>query len=239
MLAAALCQCSCSPVRDDLFVVDPSANSSRPTTAVVPPPRAGQMASDAGPVTSAAGSGSANVDSGMPASAGAGGTRQLPSTPPFKWTETIPGAGACQAAMFTGQFSCTVDSLSGPETFTGTIFLTLKGSSETQLLSVERGQINVVDDDMKLVVSTDMTGLLDCNTQQLVAALVPKSSEMMPLNRMLNWLSPNATPTVSGMLKGPLDPNRQSIQGDIQLLFDPMPKCPGTFSLQGSPKTMP
>jgi hypothetical protein len=234
-----LCQYSCSPVRDELFVVDPSG-VMRPSTPPVQGPAAGQMASDASTGQPAAGSGAASLDAGVPTSAGTGGnTQPLQSTPPFRWTETIPGAGACQAATFMGQFTCSTDNVVGQNKFAGTITLVLKGSSETQLLSVERGQILVFDEDMKLVVSTEMTGLLDCNTQQLIAALVPKSSEMMPIDRLLNWLNPNATPVTSGMLKGPLDPNLQVIRGDIQLVFEPMPKCPGTFSLQGSPKTMP
>ena len=223
-------------MRDDLFVVDPTGIVPRVT-----PPAAGSVAPDAGTASSAgaaAGSGNPSRDAG-PLAGAAGSTTMLPATTPFRWTETIPGAGRCQAATFMGQFSCTTDNVVGQNRFSGNITLVLKGSSETQLLSVERGQILVFDEDMKLVVSTEMTGLLDCNTQQLIAALVPKNSEMMPLERLLNWLNPNATPVTNGMFKGPLDPNLQVIRGDMQLVFEPMPKCPGTFSLQGTPSAMP
>ena len=225
-------------MRDDLFLVDPTV-SQRPSTPPLPPPAAGQMAADAATASPAAGSGAPGPDAGPPTSAGAGGSMPSGSAPPFRWTETIPGAGACQAAAFMGQFTCTTDNVVGQNKFAGTITLFLKGSSETQLLSVERSQILVYDEDMKLVVSTEMTGILDCNTQQLIAALVPKNSEMMPIERLLNWLNPNATPLMTGMIKGPLDPSLQVIRGDIELVFEPMPKCPGTFSLQGSPKSMP
>ena len=207
---------------------------------VVPPPTNLPAGSIGGAAGAAAGSGGAEVtaaDGGM-AMAGTGGSTPpaVPITPPFRWTETIPGAGGCQAATFMGQFSCAVDGIAGQNKFAGTITLLLKGSSETQLFSVDRGQILVFDEDMKLVVSTQMTGLLDCSTQQLVAELVPKSSEMMPLERVANWFSVNQTPMTTGMLKGPLDTSLQVISGDITLVFEPMPKCPGKFTLQSTPR---
>jgi hypothetical protein len=242
ILAAALCQWSCTAVRDDLFVVEANGVVRAPTF----PPAAGHFAGTVGTgAPSAAGSrapsAGAAADGGIvPGAAGsAGSLPPLASTPPFRWKETVAFAGACQAATFMGQFNCAVDGLLGQNKFAGTITLVLKGSSETQLFNVDRGQILVFDEDMKLVVSTEMTGLLDCSTQQLIAALVPKSSEMMPPERIANWLSVNPTPVVSGKLKGPLDSNLQTIAGDITLVFEPMPKCPGTFSMQVTPRGMP
>jgi hypothetical protein len=233
----ALSQSDCSAARDDLFVVDPSAVVRTPTF----PSAAGNPATGQ---ASAAGSGGpadgGAADGGnlQPAGAGVGGSSgsAVSKVPPFRWTETIPGAGACQAATFMGQFECSVMGLAVENRFAGTITLVLKGSSESQFFNVDRGQILVFDEDMKLVLSTEMTGILDCSTQQLIAALVPRASAMMPFERVAGWLSVNQTPTVSGSLKGPLDPNLQTIRGDLTLTFEPMPKCPGTFSLQGTPR---
>jgi len=234
MLAAALCQWSCSAVRDDLFAID----ESDPVWSEVParkPDSGSPVVVDASAVPSG-GAAAPAADGGMGLAGAGGSARPGPSTaPPFRWTETIPGAGACQAATFMGQFSCTVDGLVGDNQFSGTLVLFFKGASETQLFSVDRSQITVYDESMKAIVSTEMTGLLDCSTERLIAALVPKMSEMMPLERIANWLSVNPTPIVSGTLKGPLDPDFQTISGEITLVFEPMPRCTGTFRLQGSP----
>jgi hypothetical protein len=222
-------------VRDELFAVTESAGG-RSSATTTPNMTAGSAAWGAAGAAAAAanGGGGSNADSGTPGSDAA----QDPTLNPFAnfgWTETIPGAGSCQAGTFNGNFSCKIDALLSMEPLEGSLSLKLKGSTEAQLLSIGGGQLIAWDQNMKLIVTAPVTGTLDCNSQVLTSYVQPTPSEVMPADRQIAWLNLSAQPVVSGMLKGNLDPRQQTITGDFTLLFDQSPKCVGTFTVRLSP----
>jgi hypothetical protein len=236
LMAAACCvtAAGCAPVRDELFVFQPIAGRDASMT-MPAPPNAGKAALPMSGPSGAAGSGTA----AQPSAPTVGSSAPHPHLNPaitFDWTETIPGAGSCQAGKFTGNFSCDVDSILLPERFEGSITLVLKGSSEAQSLTIDAGQLLAFDENTKPVVSaTHIVGTLNCVTQALSADVLPTKSEVMPAERQVAWLNAAQQPSTSGTLKGSLDPSAQTLQGDLQLLFDPSPTCTGTFSVRAAP----
>lgn len=232
LLTAAVCACACTPVRDELFTVTESAGQRAVTTTVAHVTAGGAASGSAGAIAAHGGK-----DGGLDAAAPDIDTTQDPTLNPFAdfgWTETIPGAGSCQAGTFNGNFTCTVDALT-TEPLEGSLSLKLKGATEAQLLSVGGGQLIAWDENMKLIVTAPVTGTLDCNTQVLTSYVQPTPSEVMPIERELAWLNLSSQPVVTGMLKGSLDPRQQTISGDFTLLFDQSPKCVGTFTVRLSP----
>lgn len=225
LLTAAVCQSACKPVSDDLFLVD--------STSIA---QGGVVAS-----SSAAGSGSEPEP--LPPTAGAGsdapaqlnGPRPRNDSVKFEWTESIPGAGACQATMFTGLFECQVGTIVGrPDVLYGVVNLVLMGTSEAQLLDIRAGTITVWDATMTRVVVAPLSGRLECGSQRFTAEIDATLSDPMPLERQIAWLNPNAQPLTTGTLRGSLDPDLQEIKGDIEINFDPNARCQGDFSIKGS-----
>lgn len=156
-------------------------------------------------------------------------------TPTFAWTESIPGAGACQPAMFTGRFYCQIQPLVGdPDQLTGSINLVLRGSSEMQALNIDidGGQISVYDENMNHIVIASVSGGLQCATQHFEAAIDPTPSNAISLEQAVAWAILNVQPTVSGTLQGSLDPDLQEISGEITLLFDTNARCEGEFQVK-------
>jgi hypothetical protein len=235
LLTAAACSIGCAPVRDELFSVTGSPGGRSATTSAAPVTAGNAASGTAGTAASAANGGSgASLDAGS-ANADAAQDPALNPFADFGWTQTIPGAGSCQAGTFNGNFSCTIDAVLSNETLEGSLSLRLKGATEAQLLSVGGGQLISWDENMKLIVTAPVTGTLDCNTQGLTSYVQPTPSEVMPVDRQLTWLNLSSQPVVTGMLKGTLDPLQQSISGPITLLFDQSPHCKGTFIVRLSP----
>jgi hypothetical protein len=157
----------------------------------------------------------------------------LNSSVTFDWTETIPGAGSCQAAKFTGPFYCMVATIIGkPDQLNGSINLVLHGSSESQTLNIDGGNISVYDDAGNSIVITGLTGGLECGTQRLKATIEPKATEAMPVERQLSWLNPNVNPVATGKLTGSLDPALQEIGGDMEVDFEGGTRCVGEFNIK-------
>jgi hypothetical protein len=226
---------ACAPVRDELFVFQPIAGRDAPM-AMPAPPSAGKAALPTSGPSGAAGSGTAAEQPRAPTVGSSTSDPHLNPAIVFDWTETIPGAGSCQAGKFTGNFSCAVDSILLPERFEGSITLVLKGSSEAQSLTIDAGQLLAFDENTKPVVSaTHIVGTLNCVTQALSADVLPTKSEVMPAERQVAWLNAAQQPNTSGTLKGSLDPSAQTLQGDLELLFEPAPTCTGTFSVRAAP----
>lgn len=235
LLTAAACAHACTPVRDELFSVD-EGMGGRAAATTMAHVTAGNSASGNGGAGGAAAHG--GKDGGVDAAAPNNDAAQDPALNPFAdfgWTETIPGAGSCQAGTFNGQFSCNIDSPLSSEPLVGSLSLKLKGATEAQLLSIGGGQLITWDENMKLIVTAPVTGTLDCTTQVLTSYVQPTTSEVMPVDRQLTWLNLSSQPTVSGMLKGDLDPTQQTISGQFTLLFDQSPHCVGTFTVRLSP----
>jgi hypothetical protein len=226
LLTAAVCQSGCKPVSDDLFLVD--------STSIA---QAGTVAS-----SSAAGSGS--EPAAMPPTPSAGSTASVQPSGPrparnetvkFEWSESIPGAGVCQATMFTGLFECQVGTIVGrPDVLYGVVNLRLMGTSEAQNLNISGGSITVWDAMMTRVVIAPLSGALQCGTQSFTADIDPTPSDPMPLERQIAWFNPVAQPVTTGTLRGSLDPDLQEIEGDIEIRFDPNARCQGDFSIKGS-----
>jgi hypothetical protein len=227
LLTAAVCQSGCKPVSDDLFLVGSTSIAQ------------GGIAA-----SSAAAAGSASDASALPPtpSAGSGAPVQPVGTRPvrndsvkFDWTESIPGAGVCQAGMFTGRFECQVGTIVGrPDVLDGVISLVLMGSSEAQNLNISGGTITVWDEMMTRVVVAPVSGELECGSQRFLAEIDATLSDPMPLERQLAWVNPSAQPITTGTLRGSLDPDFQEIEGDIEIKFDPNARCAGDFSLKGA-----
>lgn len=229
MGALLLTAAGCDPVRDELFVVEPrpfAGNTPAAPGGMTSVPQAGL-----GGMLGGSGQGSTTVTF-----AGEGGSDpRLNPRASFDWAETIPGGGACMPATFTGTFSCKLDVIP-PDMLEGAISLVLSGSSEAQSLTVTGGQALVFDSSMKQLLLGAVTGSLNCNTQQIVADIPPKMSEPLGIDRQVFWLlNFVAQPLISGHLKGSLDRSTQSMAGDIVLMFQPGPKCAGSFNVRAAP----
>lgn len=226
LLTAALCQFGCKPVQDDLFQVYPTsiAQAGEPASD-------GQAGADAQAVLMQANIPKGGAEAGEQTNPG---LRPPPnSSVTFDWMESIPGAGACQAAMFTGRFYCMVATIIGkPDQLNGSINLVLRGSSESQTLNIDGGNISVYDESMNNVVITTVSGGLECGTQRLKAMVDPKPTEAMPVERQLSWLNPNVNPVTTGTLTGSLDPQLQEIGGDMELDFEGGTRCVGEFKIK-------
>lgn len=226
LLTAAVCQSGCKPVSDDLFLVDSTSIAQGGTVASSP----------------AAGSGSEPESLPPTLNAGSDATAQPTGPRParnesvkFEWSESIPGAGVCQAGKFTGLFECQVGTIVGrPDVLYGVVNLVLMGTSEAQTLNISGGSITVWDAMMTRVVAAPVIGALQCGTQGFTAEIEPTPSDPMPLERQLAWLNPVAQPVTTGSLRGSLDPDLQEIEGDIEIRFDPNARCAGDFSIKGS-----
>ncbi|MEY4576667.1 MAG: hypothetical protein RL701_1370 [Pseudomonadota bacterium] len=171
---------------------------------------------------------------------GSAGNAGIPGLDPniaFVWKETVPGAGGCRAAKFTGTFTCRVETLLSNEPLEGSLLLVLNGSTESQVLAIGSGQLMAFDFDpaMRLVLQASVSGGLDCGRKALTADVQPTQAELMPIERQLAWLLTSSQPTASGTLRGTFDPDEQVIQGDLSLVFDPTPRCNGTFVVRASP----
>lgn len=219
----------CDPVRDELFVAEP-----RPMAGMSPAPMAGMDVVPRGGVGGAdgeAGRGPITVTFG-----GTGGSDpRLDPHATFGWVETIPGGGSCAQAMFTGTFSCKLDGGLEADVLEGVVTMTLIGSSETQALAVTQPQLLLYDDGMKQVLVAPFTGGLNCNSQALSVEVPPTMTDPLSIDRQVLWLIPTPQPNVSGTLKGALDRDTQAITGDVNLMFQPGPKCTGTFSVRATP----
>lgn len=225
LLTAAVCQSGCKPVSDDLFLVN------EPSLA-----QGGVVANNHPADTSDDPDAQPNAAAGSAAPGQPSGTR-----PPrndsvkFEWTESIPGAGACQATMFTGLFQCQVGTIVGrPDVLSGVVNLVLMGTSEAQTLDISSGSITVWDAMNTRVVVAPLRGMLACGTQAFTAELDPTLSDPIPFDRQLAWFNPNPQPVTTGTLRGSLDPDLQQIEGDIEIRFDPNARCQGDFSIKGS-----
>jgi hypothetical protein len=219
-----VCQFGCNPVRDDLFLVDQSiAQAGTSASAAV-------AGSEGDPVTEVPEMPTAGMSA--PEDVETGQRPALNSSVTFAWTESIPGAGACRAAMFTGRFDCMVATLLGrPDKVTGLINLVLHGSSEAQSLNIDGGQISAWDEAMNRIVLATVSGGLDCGSQRLDATIDSTPSDPWPIERQLNWANLNPQLVARGMLVGSLDPDIQEIAGNLELVFDPGgTRCVGMFS---------
>jgi hypothetical protein len=151
----------------------------------------------------------------------------------FDWTESIPGAGACKAAKFTGRFYCEVPLVSGEtESLNGSLSLVLQGSTESQSLTIAGGGISVYDVNMNRLLIASVSGGLNCTTQRLEAVVDPTPSAPMPVDRQFSWFNPVVQPTTTGMLDGSLDPDLQEVNGTLELLFEPNARCSGRFGVK-------
>lgn len=231
LLMAAACPAGCQPVRDELFVLE-----AQPAGQVAPPPPAGGS-------LGVSGGSSPPAAAGSPGSAGTSADPPVVTGPPlnggitFPWTETIPGAGACQPGRFIGTFTCTIGSLLVPETLDGLVTVVLGGSSESQRLPVDAGQVLAYDANRSLLLAANLAkggGGLDCSTRELEAELEPTPTSALPLDRQLAWLSLSDQPLARGTLRGNLDPNTQVIRGELDLVFEPALMCEGTFDVRAS-----
>jgi len=228
---ATVCQSGCRGVREELFVVDPAEPMGQ-AGMQGPAPEAGGSATGADVTDATASVPQAGV-SGVDSSAESNPSRGANVT--FNWSESIPGAGACRAAWFNGTFSCEVEALldaADPEILIGSIVFHLGGSSEAQTLTVENGQISAYDESSNNVFIAGVTGSLDCSTQHLECSVDPTPTNPMPIERQLRWLNPDVQPHVTGTLKGSLNPDLQEISGDLELVFEPSPRCVGTFQVR-------
>ena len=222
-------------MRDELFTIIESAGGGAAATTIDRTTAGSAASGSAGAgATAAHGGNDAGVD-GATAGIDAAQDPVLNPFADFGWTETIPGAGSCQAGTFNGNFMCKIDAILSNEPLEGSLSLKLKGATEAQLLSVGGGQLIAWDQNMKLIVTAPVTGTLDCNTQVLTSYVQPTPSEVMPADRQIAWLNLSSQPVVSGMLKGNLDPTQQTISGAFTLLFDQSPHCVGTFTVRLSP----
>ena len=226
LLTAAVCQSGCKPVSDDLFLVR-STSIAQAGALASSPPAGGASEPEAVPQTPSAGS-AAPVQQ-------AGARPARDESVKFEWSESIPGAGACQATMFTGLFECQVPTIVGrPDVLYGVVSLVLMGTSEAQTLNISGGTITVWDGMMTRVVVAPLSGMLQCGTQGFTAEIDATPSDPMPLERQLAWFNPVAQPVTTGSLRGSLDPDLQVIEGDIEIKFDPNARCQGDFSIKGS-----
>jgi hypothetical protein len=225
LLVAAVCQSGCKAVSDDLFLLDPTSIAQAGTSASAPP--TDNDPPDELPMTPDAGA-------SMPAQPSTSGSRpSTNSSVVFGWTESIPGAGACQAANFTGSFECMVATIVGrPDRLSGKLQLLLQGSSEEQTLDVGSGQITAYDDNGASVVIAAVNGALECRNQSLTAMLEPTPSAAMPIDRQIAWVNFAVQPITTGMLTGSLDPDLQEITGSLQLMFEPGALCIGKFAVK-------
>jgi hypothetical protein len=152
-------------VSDDLFLVDRTSIAQAGATASTPVADVPEGTEDQ-PI---AGSSSVVM---VTEQTGKGARPKPNSTINFNWTESIPGAGGCQPAMFTGRFFCQVATLTGvPDQLNGVINVVLHGSSETQTLNIDGGQITVYDDNMVRIVIAPVSGGLECGNQRLKASI--------------------------------------------------------------------
>jgi hypothetical protein len=138
--------------------------------------------------------------------------------------------------MFTGRFYCMVATIVGkPDQLNGSINLVLRGSSESQTLNIDGGNISVYDENGNPIVTSTVSGALECGTQRMKASIDPKSAEAFPVERQISWVNFNVNPTTTGTLTGSLDPALQEIGGDIEVDFDAAPgatRCVGEFKIK-------
>lgn len=224
LLTAAVCQSACKPVSDELFLVDRTSIAQAGATASAPAVAAPDGTQD----PSAADSSTVITSPGQTVT----GARPKPNKAVvFSWSESIPGAGACQPARFTGRFFCQVATITGvPDQLTGMINLVLQGSSETQTLNVDGGQITVYDQNMIRVAIAPVSGGLECGNQRLKATIDATPSDPMPVDRQISWVNFTVQPITTGTLTGSLDPELQQITGDLEINFAPTTRCVGEFS---------
>jgi hypothetical protein len=226
LLTAAVCQSACKPVSDDLFLVDRTSIAQAGATASTPVADVPEGTEDQ-PI---AGSSSVVM---VTEQTGKGARPKPNSTINFNWTESIPGAGGCQPAMFTGRFFCQVATLTGvPDQLNGVINVVLHGSSETQTLNIDGGQITVYDDNMVRIVIAPVSGGLECGNQRLKASIDATPTDAMPVERQISWVNLNVQPITTGTLTGSLDPDLQQITGDLEINFAPTTRCVGEFSIK-------
>jgi hypothetical protein len=214
-------------VSDDLFLVDRTSIAQAGATAngpvaEVPEKPENQAVADSGTGTM------------LPEQTVRGSRPKPNSSVSFNWTESIPGAGGCQPAMFTGRFFCQVATITGvPDQLNGLITVLLRGSSETQTLDIDGAQIVVYDNNSIRIVIAPLTGALECGNQRLRATIDATPSEAMPVDRQISWVNFTVQPITTGTLTGSLDPDLQQITGDLEIDFAPTTRCVGGFSIQG------
>lgn len=237
VLAASLA--SCAPYRDELFTIDAPSGAGDSGRVTTPTDSGG---AGAGGKAATATAGAATTVPPVAGSTAAGSAAQpgtdLNPSVNFDWPTTIPGAGLCRPKEFTGAFSCKISTIFVNEMLEGSILLVLAGSSESQQLTVPRGQVLVFDEDMSGVLTANVSsGSLDCSQQLLNVTAGPAQTEILTIDRQLAWLVSKPQPQVTVTLVGSLDRNGQIIQGDIDLAFeDPSDTtCSGTFSVQAGP----
>jgi hypothetical protein len=135
--------------------------------------------------------------------------------------------------MFTGRFFCQVATIVGkPDKLNGSINLVLRGSSETQTLNIDGGQLSVYDENMISIVSAPVLGALECGTQRMRATIDPTATVAMPVDRQISWVNFTVQPITTGTLTGSLDPDLQEITGELEIDFEPTTRCVGEFRIK-------
>ena len=221
----------CAPYRDHLFTIEDQGGAGEPSRVTPTPVREAGAAAKPAPT---AGSGGTVPAAGV----GGSGTDTPPGLDPsvsFDWPATVPGAGLCRPISFSGSYSCKVETLFVSDRLEGSLQLSLKGSSESQQLSVSGGQVLAFDQDRTSLLTAMVTsGTLDCSQQLLNVTYGPAPTDILTVDRQVGWLVGKPQPMVTVTLKGNLDRDGQTIKGEMTLSFEAPSEttCDGTFSMR-------
>jgi hypothetical protein len=173
--------------------------------------------SEAGGGAGESGTGAGSGGSGSGGSSGSGGVVERPAADPFLnpsvhflWKETVPGAGGCQPGTYVGRFECRPGS--GPLfPVEGNLRFTLAGSEETQLLTIEEGEVSGFSSMLTgELLRGDLTGSLDCLSDVFDAQTEGGEVFAAPFSSLFPVLRGGA---FAGTLDGAIDKATSNIRG--------------------------
>ena len=169
---------------------------------------------------------------------GESGTGSIDPNVRFEWTQTRPAPDRCAGGSFVGTFNCPVED--APLPLAGTIFLSMVGPSEMQILESEIGILNVplpglVPDPMGLMgINTPVTGRAEC-IGRMFRGDIPEATLTAEQTGLLfsiaTFLACSAGSTVTGQMVGQLAGD--TVSGQIAMTIGSC-SCSGTFELRAS-----